>query len=244
MQPQENQEIEQAIQRLSEKMRHVSASLEMTRAPVTKTAANQNRAETGKKKGAAKAHSTPIISRLLKYLLLVCILGGITLGLASLISLYLDQMRPQSQAQGQAETPAQTSAGALPQDSNAQLPAAPASAPAVSTGTDTAPQPAAKTAPQPLGAADFALRSARYQAVETELGPALDIYITVVNTGTVAGQPELFEIELVDANNKQLMGWPMAVAATAIDAGAETIFKTRLLEPPLGFKNIRVSMKK
>ena len=72
----------------------------------------------------------------------------------------------------------------------------------------------------------------------------LDISITVANIGDVAGRPELFEIELVDDANKPLMSWPMAISGSLISAKKEMVYKTRLIEPPANFKNIRVTMKK
>ena len=47
-QTQDNQEIEQAIERLSQKMRTVSDAMALARTPVKKTAANQNKAKGGK----------------------------------------------------------------------------------------------------------------------------------------------------------------------------------------------------
>ena len=92
--------------------------------------------------------------------------------------------------------------------------------------------------------ADFALKGANYQMVDTELGRALDIFITVINRGNANGRPRLFEIELINKENKQLMAWPMAVAGEEVAGDTEKVYKTRLLEPPADFHNIRVSMQK
>ncbi|MGB1396082.1 MAG: hypothetical protein ACPG7D_08670, partial [Candidatus Puniceispirillaceae bacterium] len=91
---------------------------------------------------------------------------------------------------------------------------------------------------------DFALKGANYQIVDTELGRALDIFITVINRGDGVGRPRLFEIELINKENKQLMAWPMAVAGEEVAGNTEKVYKTRLLEPPADFHNIRVSMQK
>ena len=74
----------------------------------------------------------------------------------------------------------------------------------ISQATDKAPPPAP---------AKFSMQAANYNIVESELGPVLDIAITVANIGEEAGRPKLFEIELVDDANKQLMKWPMAASA-------------------------------
>ena len=92
--------------------------------------------------------------------------------------------------------------------------------------------------------AKFSMRAANYNVVESELGPVLDIAITVANIGGEAGRPALFEIELVDDANKQLMKWPMAASGALISPQDEMVYKTRLIEPPSDFKNIRVTMKK
>ena len=96
----------------------------------------------------------------------------------------------------------------------------------------------------PLAPAKFSMQAANYNVIESELGPVLDISITVANIGDVAGRPELFEIELVDDANKPLMSWPMAASGSLISAKKEMVYKTRLIEPPANFKNIRVTMKK
>ena len=92
--------------------------------------------------------------------------------------------------------------------------------------------------------AKFSMQAANHNIVESELGPVLDITITVANIGGESGRPELFEIELVDDANKQLMRWLMAAAGVLISPQKEMVYKTRLLEPPEDFKNIRVTMKK
>ena len=59
-----------------------------------------------------------------------------------------------------------------------------------------------------------------------------------------AGETKGIEIELVDDANKQLMKWPMAASGASISPEQEMVYKTRLIEPPADFKNIRVTMKK
>ena len=88
------------------------------------------------------------------------------------------------------------------------------------------------------------MQAANYDVIDSDLGPVLDIAITVANIGGAAGRPEMFEIELVDETNKQLMKWPMVVSGTAILPQQQMVYKTRLIEPPANFKNIRVTMKK
>ena len=92
--------------------------------------------------------------------------------------------------------------------------------------------------------AKFSMQAANYDVIDSDLGPVLDIAITVANIGGAAGRPEMFEIELVDEANKQLMKWPMVVSGTTILPQQQMVYKTRLIEPPANFKNIRVTMKK
>ena len=98
-----------------------------------------------------------------------------------------------------------------------------------------------ETSPVP---AKFSMQAANYDIVDRRVRPVLDIAITVSNTGGLAGRPELFEIELVDEANKKLMEWPMAVSGASIPPQQQMVYRTRLVEPPATFKNIRVTMKK
>ena len=87
------------------------------------------------------------------------------------------------------------------------------------------------------------MQAANYDVIDSDLGPVLDIAITVANIGGAAGRPEMFEIELVDEANKQLMKWPMVVSGTISCRNNRWSIKHGLLNrlPP---KNIRVTMKK
>ncbi len=233
VQAQNNPEIEQAIERLHEKMRTVSAALEMTRHSPQKKPANQNKAKKGAEKSAAK--NTAILSKLLKTLLILVVLATISFSLAFLVSKYIEQVKsgsalPAEQSQTTAENNGKET------DDIVQEP--------VKSSQDKVEKTAATQIIATTATADFTLKSARYRPVQTEFGPAIDIFITVINSGDAAGQPQLFEIELVNENNKQLMGWPMAVAGEQVQPDKEIVYKTRLLEPPPGFKNIRVSMRK
>ena len=265
-QTQENQEIEQAIARLSQKMRTVSDAMELARTPVRKTAANQNKAKNGKKRRLS-------LGKFFKSLLLLSLFAGLSYMLASLLAVYIEQVKTkQTQeiaapaaplAPAIATTPAAktdtpvatatipagsaTPAGQLAPAGTSQPAQEKASAPLplltpsiTDSSTPSAPPPA-PTAP---AIADFALKGANYQIVDTELGRALDIFITVINRGDGVGIPRLFEIELINKENKQLMAWPMAVAGEEVAGNTEKVYKTRLLEPPADFHNIRVSMQK
>jgi hypothetical protein len=263
-QTQENQEIEQAIARLSQKMRTVSDAMELARTPVRKTAANQNKAKNGKKRRFS-------LGKFFKSLLLLSLFAGLSYMLASLVAVYIEQVKTKqtqeiatpaaplapAPAPAIATTPAAktdtpvatatTPAGQLAPAGTSQPAQEKASAPLplltpsiIDSPTPSAPPPA-PTAP---AIADFALKSANYQIVDTELGRALDIFITVINRGDGVGRPRLFEIELINKENKQLMAWPMAVAGEEVAGNTEKVYKTRLLEPPADFHNIRVSMQK
>ena len=251
-QTQENQEIEQAIERLSQKMRTVSDSMDLARTPVKKTAANQNKAKNGKKRRFS-------LGKFFKSLLLLSLFAGLSYMLASLVSVYIEQVKTKQTQEVSATAPAPATSTPATSDDAARLSSAPAPAATSLPAQESAPAPlpsltpiiadsALPTAPPPAPAApaiaDFALKGANYQIVDTELGKALDIFITVINRGTGVGRPRLFEIELINKDNKQLMAWPMAVAGEEVASDTEKVYKTRLLEPPADFHNIRVSMQK
>ncbi len=242
-QTQENQEIEQAIERLSQKMRTVSDAMELARTPVKKKPANQNKANKRKK------YRFSVVS-IFKNLLLLLLFSGLSYMLASLVAVYIEKVKSQNSTETTALTEpvvapntsseVNTSEGTSEADRPALL------APAIAD-TDLNPAilpKAPPTAPAPPVMADFALKEANYQLVDTELGRALDIFITVVNRGGGVGRPRLFEIELINKQNQQLMAWPMAVAGDEVPGNSEKVYKTRLLEPPADFYNIRVSMQK
>ena len=245
-QTQENQEIEQAIERLSLKMRTVSDAMDLSRTPVKKKPANQNKAHKRKK------YRFSLVS-IFKNLLLLLLFAGLSYMLASLVGVYIEKVKSQRniQANTQADKGAEPVAPSMATNKNVNENASSADrlTPLAPTIADTngglaIPPQAPRIAPSPPAIADFALKGANYQLVDTELGRALDIFITVVNRGGGVGRPRLFEIELINKQNKQLMAWPMAVAGDEVPGNSEKIYKTRLLEPPAGFHNIRVSMQK
>ena len=241
-QTQENQEIEQAIERLSQKMRTVSDAMELARTPVKKKPANQNKASKRKK------YRFSVVS-VFKNLLLLLLFSWLSYMLASLVAVYIEKVKSQradTQADTQATTPPSTAAD---KNLSESAPAPDRLTPLAPIIADTnlnlaIPPQAPPIAPAPPAIADFALKGANYQLVDTELGRALDIFITVVNRGGGVGRPRLFEIELINKQNKQLMAWPMAVAGDEVPGNSEKVYKTRLLEPPADFHNIRVSMQK
>ena len=256
-QTQENQEIEQAIARLSQKMRTVSDAMELARTPVRKTAANQNKAKNGKKRRLS-------LGKFFKSLLLLSLFAGLSYMLASLVAVYIEQVKTkQTQEIAAPAAPLAPAIATTPAcknrhpgcNCNHQLAPAGTSQPAQEKAsaplplltpsiTDSSTPSAPPPAPTAPAIADFALKGANYQIVDTELGRALDIFITVINRGDGVGIPRLFEIELINKENKQLMAWPMAVAGEEVAGNTEKVYKTRLLEPPADFHNIRVSMQK
>ena len=243
-QTQENQEIEQAIERLSQKMRTVSDAMELARTPIKKKPANQNKALKRKK------YRFSLVS-IFKNLLLLLLFAGLSYMLASLVGVYIEKVKSQradTQAEPIAEPiapPSTTADKNLSENAPTPDRLTPLAPIIVDTNLNPAiPPQAPPIAPAPPAIADFALKGANYQLVDTELGRALDIFITVVNRGGGVGRPRLFEIELINKQNKQLMAWPMAVAGDEVPGNSEKIYKTRLLEPPADFHNIRVSMQK
>ena len=235
-----DQDIEQAIQRLQKKMQDVSDSLDQGRGQ----AQRRSRKNKSKQKPSARRWG---LKSLLKYLFILLLIGATSFILAQIATGYLDSRTEL------ALTSADSGQGAEQESANAGAEA--------DAGTDsTSPAPAAEPAPAPAnmaaGLADgigqgisalpakFSMQAANYDVIESDLGPVLDIVITVANIGGAAGRPEMFEIELVDEANKQLMKWPMVVSGTTILPQQQMVYKTRLIEPPANFKNIRVTMKK
>ena len=237
-----DQDIEQAIQRLQKKMQDVSDSLDQGRGQA------QRRSKKNKSKQKPSARRWGLKS-LLKYLFILLLIGATSFILAQIATGYLDSRTEL------ALTSADSGQGAEQESANAG-----AEADAVTDSASPAPAPAVEPAPAPAklaaGLADgigqgisalpakFSMQAANYDVIDSDLGPVLDIAITVANIGGAAGRPEMFEIELVDEANKQLMKWPMVVSGTAILPQQQMVYKTRLIEPPANFKNIRVTMKK
>ncbi len=243
-QTQENQEIEQAIERLSQKMRTVSDAMDLARTPVKKKPANQNKAHKRKK------YRFSLVS-FFKNLLLLLLFAGLSYMLASLVGVYIEKVKSQRnmQADTQIDTKIVPPRAVADKNVSENISIPDRLTPPDPTIADTNGRLAIPPQPLPLAPAlpaiaDFALKGANYQLVDTELGRALDIFITVVNRGRGVGRPRLFEIELINKQNKQLMAWPMAVAGDVVPGNSEKIYKTRLLEPPSDFHNIRVSMQK
>ena len=227
-----DQDIEQAIQRLQRKMQDVSVSLEQGRGQ------EQRRSKKNKSKQNSSARRWGLKS-LLKYMFILLLIWATSFILAQIATGYLDSRTEL------ALTSADSGQGAEQESANAGAEA--------DAGTDsTSPAPANLAAGlvdgigQGISAlpAKFSMQAANYDVIDSDLGPVLDIAITVANIGGAAGRPEMFEIELVDEANKQLMKWPMVVSGTTILPQQQMVYKTRLIEPPANFKNIRVTMKK
>ena len=213
-----NQEIDQAIERLQKKMQAVSATLDRGR--------NHKKSSQKRVKGKSlQGKNKSSLNRLLKYLLIFILLGATSFVVAQIAKGYIN-----SPENVDSTKTSETKKNGLSNEVHSQQPIAD-----ISQTTTKAPTPAP---------AKFSMQAANYNIVESELGPVLDIAITVANIGEEAGRPKLFEIELVDDANKQLMKWPMAASGASISPQQEMVYKTRLIEPPADFKNIRVTMKK
>ncbi len=213
-----DQEIDQAIERLQKKMQAVSDNLDQGR----------NYKKSSQKKVKSKSRhrkNKSSLKRLVKYLFIFILLGATSFVVAQIAKGYLKSLENIDNTKT-----AETKQNGLSNEAHSQQPIAD-----ISQATDKAPPPAP---------AKFSMQAANYNIVESELGPVLDIAITVANIGEEAGRPKLFEIELVDDANKQLMKWPMAASGASISPQQEMVYKTRLIEPPADFKNIRVTMKK
>ena len=213
-----DQEIDQAIERLQKKMQEVSDNLDRSR--------NYKKSSQKKVKGKSRqSRNKSSLNRPLKYLFIFILLGATSFFVAQIAKGYIKSFENLDST----ET-AGTKQNDLSNEVHSQQPMAD-----IAQATDKAPPPAP---------AKFSMQAANYNIVQSELGPVLDIAITVANIGEEAGRPKLFEIELVDDANKQLMKWPMAASGASISPQQEMVYKTRLIEPPADFKNIRVTMKK
>ena len=213
-----DQEIDQAIERLQKKMQAVSDNLDRGR---NYKKSSQKRVKGKSRQGKNKSS----LKRALKYLFILILLGATSFVVAQIAKGYIKSLENVDST----ET-AETKQNDLSNEVHSQQSIAD-----ISQATDKAPPPAP---------AKFSMQAANYNIVESELGPVLDIAITVANIGEEVGRPKLFEIELVDETNKQLMKWPMAASGASISPQQEMVYKTRLIEPPADFKNIRVTMKK
>ena len=212
-----NQEIDEAIKRLQKKMQAVSESLDPSRSRM-RSAQKKAGERSRKRSGTGGA------SRLLKYLFILLLLCATSFVVAQIAKGYI------SLDETKRSEPTDMAKEEKAEKTGMQQPA-------------TEKEKSDNTAGSPMPA-KFSMQSANYDIVKSELGPVLDIAITVANIGGAAGRPELFKIELVDEANKQLMKWPMAVSGAVIPPQQQMVYKTRLVEPPANFKNIRVTMKK
>ena len=213
-----NQEIDEAIERLQKKMQAVSDNFEQGRSRIRSTQ-KKEKARLQQRSGKGGA------GRLLKYFFVLLLLGATSFVIAQISKGYINSLDETNKF----------GAANVTQDDKAEQTVTKQPTADIVQSNDSA----TSTVP-----ASFSMQSANYDIVESELGPVLDIVITVANVGGVAGRPELFEIELVDDANEQLMKWPMAVSGASIAPEQQMIYKTRLIEPPANFKNIRVTMKK
>ena len=213
-----DQEINQAIERLQRKMQTVSDNLDLGR---NQKKSSQKRA---KNKSRQKKNKSSFI-RLLKYSFIFILLVAISFVVAQIAKGYMKNLDVTDGSETADSLQEDVSNGTISQQSIANE----------SQVIDKAPSP------EP---AKFSMQAANYNIIESELGPLLDIAITVANIGGESGRPESFEIELVDNANNQLMKWTMAASGASISPEQEIIYRTRLIEPPADFKNIRVTMKK
>ena len=213
-----DQEIDQAIERLQKKMQAVSDNLDRGR--------NYKKSFQKRVKGKSRQEKNKSsLKRPLKYLFIFILLGATSFVVAQIAKGYMKSLENVISTKT-----AETKQNDLSNEVHSQQPIAD-----ISQATDKGPLPTP---------AKFSMQAANYNIVKSELGPVLDIAITVANIGEEAGRPKLFEIELVDDANKQLMKWPMAASGASISPQQEMVYKTRLIEPPADFKNIRVTMKK
>lgn len=91
-----------------------------------------------------------------------------------------------------------------------------------------------------LAPAEFTVEQAAYEISDTDLGTSLLVTITLSNSGDVEGAPAEMKVVLTDANNNQLVSWPLDTAGQIIAPGQSAQLYTRLFEPPADFTNLQV----
>lgn len=91
-----------------------------------------------------------------------------------------------------------------------------------------------------LAPAEFTVEQAAYEISDTDLGTSLLVTITLSNSGDVEGAPAEMKVVLTDADNNQLISWPLDTAGQIIAPGQSAQLYTRLFEPPADFTNLQV----
>ena len=91
-----------------------------------------------------------------------------------------------------------------------------------------------------LAPAEFTVEQAAYEISDTDLGTSLLVTITLSNSGDVEGAPAEMKVVLTDADNNQLVSWPLDTAGQIIAPGQSAQLYTRLFEPPADFTNLQV----
>ena len=235
-----DQQINEAITRLQQKMQDVNHGLAETKSEkVSQTSRGySSKAETGK-----RAKKRPIIGRVMG----LSVVAVISLGIASFIGPQLEGMAQMLLLSTGAIPGGQTPVGETDTVTiqSAITPETPVASGAstvtssVASGTVSAEPAELITIIKP---AAFQLTSASYEIQDTDSGPILEIAVSVANIGGQDGRPHILEITLVDGKNSSLMSWPMVLSGSPIPAGNQTIYRTSMVEPPKDFTNVQISM--
>jgi hypothetical protein len=225
-------QINEAITRLQQKMQDVNHSLAETK---IKTASRSSRNATSKGMTGRRTKKSPILARLMG----LSVIAVISLGIASYIGPQIEQMARLVLSDTVVTAPAQTTEIETNTVNLAPeiIPASPALSEAPHTVSSERAEPTAIIKP-----AAFQLTSASYEVQDTDSGPTLEISVSVANIGGQDGRPNVLEITLVDKKDASLMSWPMVLSGAPIPAGNQTVYRTRLVEPPEDFANVQVSM--
>ena len=246
-------QIDEAITRLQQKMLDVNHSL-----AETKSRSGSKKSQT-KARASASGKRTRRPSMFSRFMGL-SLIAIISLGVASYIAPHVEQVaetflqgmspseqmtRSSSQESSQ-PSPATTSLSDTA-DHNVALSAATMPAAVTSASKQVPKSPTAQNSvikqSSSASKASFQLTSASYEIQETDLGKALEIAISIANVGALDGKPNVLEIELVDHKESSLMTWPLILPGSPIPAGSQTVYRTRVMEPPQDFTNIHVSMR-
>ena len=222
-------QINEAITRLQQKMQDVNHSLAETKMEKTSQLqrAPSQQAVTGK-----RGKKRSVLGRLMG----LSVIAIISLGIASYIGPHLEDMTQVLLSDSVVFPPVQTpeietdtsTVGSAITPKKSVL--SPASTEAIETTAIIKP-------------AAFQLTSASYEIQDTDSGPTLEIAVSVANIGGQDGRPNVLEITLVDAKDSSLMSWPMVLSGAPIPAGNQTVYRTRMVEPPKEFANVQVSMR-
>ena len=250
-------QIDEAIARLQQKMLDVNLGLAETK---SRSRSKKSKTRFGASAGGKRTRRPSMFSRFMG----LSVIAIVSLGVASYIAPHVEQAAetfiqgmslseqitpPSSQETYDVSSQLSPATAYLSDLSDKNVAVSSANMPAAVTSAServlksSAPKNSMMKKSGSALTASFQLTSASYEVQETDLGKALEIAISVANVGAKDGKPDVLEIELVDHKESSLMTWPLILSGSPIPAGSQTVYRTRVMEPPQDFANIHVSMR-